>query len=39
VARIMVQNDVKRVPVTENGKLVGMLTRYDMIRRMAQRRG
>jgi CBS domain-containing protein len=38
VARVMVQHDVKRVPVTENGKLVGMLTRYDMIRRMAQRR-
>lgn len=38
VARVMVQHDVKRVPVTENGQLVGMLTRYDMIRRMAQRR-
>jgi CBS domain-containing protein len=38
VARNMVQNDVKRIPVLENGRLAGMLTRYDVIRQMARRR-
>lgn len=38
VARMMVRNDVKRVPVLSHGKLVGMLTRHDLIRRIANGR-
>lgn len=35
VARMMVRKHVKRVPVLSHGKLVGMLTRHDLIRRIA----
>jgi CBS domain-containing protein len=31
-AQLMVDKDVKRLPVVENGKLVGILTRKDLVR-------
>jgi CBS domain-containing protein len=31
-ARLMVDRDVKRLPVVDNGRLVGILTRKDLVR-------
>ncbi|MCR5661171.1 MAG: CBS domain-containing protein [bacterium] len=32
VCRVLVENDVGRVPVTENGKLLGIISRSDILR-------
>ncbi len=36
VARIMVDKEVNRVPIIDNGKLVGIVTRGDMIKAVAE---
>jgi CBS domain-containing protein len=36
VATLMVEHGIKRVPVLENGKIIGIITRADIIRAMAQ---
>jgi CBS domain-containing protein len=35
-AEVMVEHGVKRLPVVEDGKLVGMLTRFDFVRAFAR---
>jgi CBS domain-containing protein len=37
-ATLMADRNVNRVPVTENGKLVGIVTRGDIVRAIAQQR-
>lgn len=32
-ARLMLDRDVKRLPVVENGRLVGIVTRHDLLKR------
>lgn len=34
-ARLMLDHDIKRLPVLENGRLVGIVTRHDLLRRCA----
>jgi CBS domain-containing protein len=38
VALMMVRNGVKRVPVVSDGRLVGMITRHDLVSRMGSSR-
>lgn len=38
VARLMVQRNLKRVPVVHEGKLVGLISRADMIRLLTKRK-
>ncbi|NYT19799.1 MAG: CBS domain-containing protein [Methanosarcinales archaeon] len=33
---VMIDNDINNVPVVNNGKLLGILTRVDVVRRMAE---
>lgn len=35
-ARLMIEQGVKRLPVVEGGKLVGILTRFDLVRAFAR---
>lgn len=35
-AALMVNNEISRLPVVKNGKLVGIIARSDIIRIMAQ---
>ena len=37
VAHLMYKNDIKRVPVLRDGKLVGIVSRSDLIRALSQR--
>jgi CBS domain-containing protein len=37
VAELLERNNIKRVPVTSNGKLVGLVTRGDLVRALAKR--
>lgn len=34
-ARLMLEHDIKRLPVLENGRLVGIVTRHDLLKRCA----
>ena len=34
VTRLIIQNDIGRVPVLEKGQLVGIITRTDVLRRI-----
>ncbi len=36
IAEIMVKNDIKRVPIVRDGKLVGMVTRADLVKTIAR---
>jgi len=36
VARIMVESDITRVPVVNNGKLVGIISRADIVKHIAK---
>ncbi len=38
VATLMADRDVNRLPVTENGRLVGIVTRGDIVRAIAQQK-
>ena len=38
VATLMADRNVNRLPVTENGRLVGIVTRGDIVRAIAQQR-
>lgn len=38
IAEIMNQNNIKRVPIVKDGKLVGIVTRADLIRALARTR-
>jgi CBS domain-containing protein len=35
LARLMMEHHVKRIPILENGKLAGIVTRHDLIQHMA----
>ncbi|HIE09604.1 MAG TPA: CBS domain-containing protein, partial [Armatimonadetes bacterium] len=37
IARILTERGIKRVPVLREGKLVGIVSRADIVRAMAQR--
>jgi len=37
VAHLMYKNNIKRVPVLRDGKLVGIVSRSDLIRALSQR--
>jgi CBS domain-containing protein len=39
IARLMYANNIKRVPVVRDGKLVGIVARSDLVRALAQRLG
>jgi CBS domain-containing protein len=36
VAELMVKNDIKRVPIVREGKLVGIVTRADLVKSLAR---
>ena len=39
IARVMVENGVNRVPIAKEGKLVGIVSRADIVRAMAESLG
>ena len=39
IASIMYAHGIKRVPVVRDGKLVGIVTRADLVRALAQKSG
>src|SRR5262245_4748399 len=39
IARLMYANNIKRVPVVRDGKLVGIVARSDLVRALAQKLG
>jgi CBS domain-containing protein len=38
VAKLMQERGIKRVPVMEDGRLVGIVSRADLVRRLARAR-
>ena len=36
IAEMMVKNDIKRIPITRDGKLVGIVTRADLVKAIAR---
>lgn len=36
IASLMVEHNIKRIPVTENGKIIGIISRADIIKTLAQ---
>jgi CBS domain-containing protein len=36
IAEMMVRNDIKRVPIVKDGKLVGIVTRADLVKTLAR---
>ena len=39
VAALMVENGIKRVPVLENDRLAGIISRADIVKTLARRAG
>lgn len=37
IVELMMENDIKRVPILHDGKLVGIVTRADLVKTMAHR--